>query len=350
MDADLYVVLTGCTADIVGDDSAEVARGFQKQGKPVVCAQTGGFSGNNFVGHELIVGAIIDQYLQPSEEIEPGLVNVFSVIPYYDAFWTGNLEAIRKLLEAIGLKANIIFGPGGGVDALNKVPKAQFNLLLSPWIGLSNVQQLEEKFGTPYLHYPVLPIGPTETSKFLRAVGGYAGLPAEQVEAAIKELEKPYDYYIERSADYLLQARVGLPSRFITISDSFYTLGISKFLVNDLGFLPGTQFIIDNIPVKYQADLTEEFKNLSPTISAPVVFTNDSGTIREKLRETKFRGKPLILGSAWDQMIAKELNGYQLSVSFPVADRFILNSTYIGYDGALRLAEDIFSKLVSSNY
>jgi nitrogenase molybdenum-iron protein beta chain len=350
MDADLYVVLTGCTADIVGDDSTEVARGFQKQGKPVVCAQTGGFSGNNFVGHELILGAIIDQYLQPSEEIEPGLVNVFSIVPYYDAFWTGNLEEIRKLLEAIGLKANIIFGPGGGVDALNKVPKAQFNLLLSPWIGLTNVKQLEEKFKTPYLHYPVLPIGPTETSKFLRAVGKYAGLSSEQVEVSIAELEKPYDYYIERSADYLLQARVGLPSRFITISDSFYALGISKFLVNDLGLLPGTQFIIDNIPAKYQADLEEEFKDLSPTISAPVVFTNDSGTIREKLRETKFRGKPLILGSAWDQMIAKELNGYQLSVSFPVADRFILNSTYIGYNGALRLAEDIFSVLVSSNY
>jgi nitrogenase molybdenum-iron protein beta chain len=83
-------------------------------------------------------------------------------------------------------------------------------------------------------------------------------------------------------------------------------IGISKFLMNDLGFLPEIQF--------------------------------------------KFRGKPLILGSAWDQMIAKELNGYQLSVSFPVVDRFILNSTYIGYDGALRLAEDIFSKLVSSNY
>jgi len=350
MDADLYVVLTGCTADIVGDDSAEVARQFQKKGKPVVCAQTGGFSGNNFVGHELILGAIIDQYLQPSEETVPGLVNVFSVIPYYDAFWTGNLDAIRKLLEAIGLKANIIFGPGGGVDALNKVPKAQFNLLLSPWVGLTNVKQLEEKFGTPYLHYPVLPIGPTETSKFLRTVGEYAGLPAEQVENAITELEKPYDYYIERSADYLLQARVGLPSRFITISDSFYTLGISKFLVNDLGFLPGTQYIIDNIPARFQDGITEEFKNLSPTISAPVVFTNDSGTIREDIRKTKFRGKPLVIGSAWDQVIAKELGGYHLSVSYPVADRFVLNSSYIGYDGALRLAEDIFSILVSSNY
>ncbi|WP_378953852.1 nitrogenase component 1 [Pelosinus sp. sgz500959] len=350
IDADLYVVLTGCTADIVGDDSAEVARKFQQQGKPVVCAQTGGFSGNNFVGHELILGAIIDQYLQPAEEIESGLVNIFSVVPYYDAFWTGNLQEIGSLLAAIGLKANIIFGPGGGVDALKKVPKAQFNLLVSPWVGLTNVKQLEEKFGTPYLHYPVLPIGPTETSKFLRTVGEYAGLPAEQVENSIKELEKPYDYYIERSADYLLQARVGLPSRFITVSDSFYALGISKFLVNDLGFLPGTQFIIDNLPTRHQANIEEEFKKLSPTISAPVVYTNDSGIIRDTLRETKFRGKPLILGSAWDQMIAKELGGYHLSISYPVADRFVLNSTYIGYNGALRLAEDIFSILVSSNY
>ncbi|GBG57143.1 nitrogenase protein alpha chain [Sporomusaceae bacterium FL31] len=350
MDADLYVVLTGCTSDIVGDDVLEVARSFQKKGHPVVCAQTGGFSGNNFHGHELILDAIIDQYLKPTDERVPGLVNVFSVVPFYDAFWSGNLQAIQKLLTALGLKPNVIFGPAGGVTALNHVPKAQFNLLLSPWVGLNNVKSLEDKFGTPYLHYPILPIGPTETSKFLRTVGEFAGLASEQVETAIKELEKPYDYYIERSADYLLQARAGLPSRFITISDSFYGLGISKFLVNDLGFLPGTQFVMDNIPQRHQSAVKAEFANLSDTIAAPVVFTNDSGVVKETLRETKFKGRPLILGSGWDQVLAKELNGYQLSVTFPVSNRFILNSSYVGYDGALRLAEDVFSVLVNSSY
>lgn len=350
MDGDLFVVLTGCTADIVGDDSLEVARSFKRQGKPVVCAQTGGFSGNNLIGHERILEAIIDQYLEPSAETEPGLVNVFSVVPYYDAFWSGNLQALRKLLTAIGLKPNIIFGLGGGVKALDNVPKAQFNLLVSPWVGLKNVQQLEAKLGTPYLHYPVLPIGPTETGKFLRTVGDFAEIPQFQVEKAIKEFEKDYDYYLERSADYLLESRAGIPSRFITATDSFYALGVAKFLVNDFGFLPGTQFIMDNIPVSHQARIREEFSKLSEDISAPVVFTNDSRVIRETLEDTSFHGRPLLLGSTWDQKLARDLNGYHLSVAFPVADRFVLNASYVGYDGALRLMEDILSTVVSSNY
>lgn len=41
LDADLFVVLTGCIPDIVGDDVASVAEEFRRQGKPVVVAETG---------------------------------------------------------------------------------------------------------------------------------------------------------------------------------------------------------------------------------------------------------------------------------------------------------------------
>lgn len=66
---------------------------------------------------------------------------------------------------------NNIFGYDRGIKNLKRVPKAEFNLLVSPWLGLNNVKKLESKFGTHYLHYPVLLIGAAETSKFLRAVG-----------------------------------------------------------------------------------------------------------------------------------------------------------------------------------
>ncbi len=68
MDADLYVVLTGCTSDIVGDYVGEVVDRFKAQGKPIVYAETGGFKGSNFIGHELVIDAIIDQYLKPSDK------------------------------------------------------------------------------------------------------------------------------------------------------------------------------------------------------------------------------------------------------------------------------------------
>lgn len=347
LDADLYVVLTGCTSDIVGDDVGEVAGDYKEQGYPVVYAETGGFKGSNLFGHELVLNAIIDQYLESSGEIEEGLINVWSVVPFQDPFWAGNLNEISRLVSLLGLKPNVIFGPGNGIEAVKKVPKAQYNLLISPWVGLKNVIHLQEKFGTPYIHYPVLPIGPTETGKFLRELATATGVPAEKVEEVIKKQEDNYYYYIERAADALLEGRL-LPKHFVTIADSFYSLGVSRFLINDLGLLPSTQFITDNTPEEFRAGIEKEFQNFADGIKAEVVFNNDGGAVREQLSNIKFRGRPLILGSAWDRVTARELNGYEISISTPVSDRMVLNRTYAGYDGALRLTEDIYSVILDS--
>jgi nitrogenase molybdenum-iron protein beta chain len=321
---------------------------FQKQGKPIVWAETGGFKGSNFLGHEMVLDAIFGQYLKPAAEKIPNLVNVWAVVPYQDPFWTGVYADLAGLLKAVGLTPNIIFGPGGGVAALNRVPAAQFNLLVSPWVGLKGVKQLEEKFGTPYLHYPVLPIGPTETGKFLRAVAEFASLDLALVEAFIAEREEHYYHYIERAAEVLLETRF-LPRHFTTVADSTYSLALAKFLVSDLGLIPDRLYVVDGIQEHLQEEVRGYFKDLGEGLGAEVLFTPDGGEVQQELRATKFRSKPLILGSAWERVLAKELNGFVLSVSMPVSDRLIFDRSYVGYTGGLRLVEDIYSVIMADS-
>lgn len=349
MDGDLFVVLTGCTADLVGDDTEQVVKEFQEQGVPIVYAETGGFKGSNYFGHELVLEAIINQYLKPVEEKIPNLVNVWSVVPYLDPFWSGNLAAIKDLLAGIGLKANIFFGAeSGGVEELKKIPAAQFNLILSPWVGLKTGKLLAEKFGTPFLHYPILPIGAYETSRFLKEVAEFAGIKDSIVDAYIQQQETRFYYYLERAADFLLEFRYDLPGRFINISDSFYAIGISKFLVNELGLLPGHQFITDEPSEEHQQSIIEKFTNLANNVSAEITFSPDGGVIQNVLRNIKHRQPPLIIGSVWDKDITAELKGYQISISIPASDRLILDRSYVGYSGGLRLAEDIFTSVLGS--
>lgn len=100
MKGDLFVVLTGCTADIVGDDVDQVVSEYRKKGIPIVNVSTGGFTGTNYKGHETILQAIINQFIgdvQP--KVKKGLVNVFSVVPYQNTYWRGDLEEIKSLLE-----------------------------------------------------------------------------------------------------------------------------------------------------------------------------------------------------------------------------------------------------------
>lgn len=346
INADLYVVLSSCSSEIIGDDMEEVVRSFQNAEKPVIFASTAGFKGNNFLGHEWVVQAIIEQYLKPPAQKTKGLVNIWASIPQHDPFWYGNLFELERLVAQLGLIPNTIFGYDRGIKNIDKLPAAEFNLLVSPWVGLNNVKLLQEKFATPYLHWPILPVGASETSKFLRAVGGFAGVDQQKTENLIKENENKYYYFIERFADVFLETRV-MSKRFVVVSDAQYSLALTKFLVNDVGLFPSKQYITDNTPPEYREQIKSEFSNLNDGIEAEVEFLSDGYVIQDEIKNTYFTGYPLIIGSGWEKKVAQKTQAHYLPVSWPVNERLIINSSYVGYEGGLKLLEDIYSVVLT---
>lgn len=345
IDADLYVVLTGCIPEIVGDDVGEVVSEFQNAEKPVIFASTAGFKGNNYKGHEQVIDAITDQYLQKTENRRKGLVNIWADVPYQDLFWLGNIKELEKLIQELGLTPNTIFGYDRGIEQINLIPEAEFNLLVSPWVSVKNMKKMEKKLGIPYLHYPTLPIGAYETSKFLREVGQYAGVDAELVEKVIGEHERYYYYLIERYADLFLENRV-INKQFSVVADAQYTLGITKFLANDLGLIPAKQFVVDDTPKEYREAISEEFKKLNYGLEAEVHFETDGHKIQEEIKSHDYHGYPLILGSYYEKELTENLNGNFLNISWPVQDKVVLDDFYVGYTGGIRLIEDIYTVAV----
>ena len=348
MDADLYVVLSGCSSELIGDDVAAVVSTFRRQGVPIVHAATGGLCGNNYLGHEALCHAIIDKLLEPAAARTPGLVNVWASVPYQDTFWSGNLSVLKTLLAGLGLKANVLFGPGsGGLSAWKQIPSAEFNLVVSPWVGVTVAEKLEKKFGTPWVHFPSLPIGGVETSRFLREVAVHAKIDTDQSEQFIRQCETEYYYYVERLADFILEFRWDLPSRFTSIADSYYATGLARFLTNDLGLVPAQQFVTEEPPEHFRVNINRSFQDIAPGISADVTFESDGGVIHQTLREQS-GPPPILLGTSWDRQIARELGACHLSVGAPMTDRLVCNGAYAGYVGGLRLLEDLYSSILSS--
>ncbi|HEY3362886.1 MAG TPA: nitrogenase component 1 [Methanosarcina sp.] len=352
IDADLYVVLTGCTSDIVGDDVGRVTADFQHLGKPIVFAETGGFKSNNYVSHEKVVTAIIDQYVDKFasyKAAKKGLVNVFSAIPYQDPYWNGNLQELKRILEGIGLEVNILFGQDSrGIEEWKTIPEAEFNLVISAWAGLIIAENLKNKYGTPYLHFPYLPIGGNETSKFLRQVGDFASLEKTRVESFIEKEEVKFYSHIERTSNFMLEFRYGIPRRFYTLLDASYAIGFSKFLLNELGILPAKQFVVDNTPEEFRESVRKQFAEISEFRSAEVDFIIDGGKIHEEIRKDDHKNRALILGSGWERDIAKEIGADLLIVSVPVFYRLVLNCGYAGYAGGLRAIEDIYDRVLDT--
>jgi len=352
LDADLFVVLTGCISDLVGDDVGSVVSEFQQQGVPIVFAETGGFKGNNFIGHEMVTRAIIDQFVGDySGPKEKGVVNVWSLLPYHNTFWRGDLREIKRILEGAGLKVNILFGHDSqGVSEWRNIPKAQFNLVLSPWLGLQTAQHLEEKYGQPYLHIPVIPIGAKETSAFLRKVVEFSGIDKAHAESFIAQEETSYYHYLEDFSDFYAEYWWGLPAQFAVVGDSAYNLALTKFLVNQLGIIPGKQIITENPPEEYREAIREQYRNIADDVSTDVEFEEDSYLIHQSIRQTKFGHKaPIIFGTTWERDLAKELKGAIVEVGFPASYEVVISRGYVGYRGALTLLEKIYTTTVGAS-
>ncbi|MCR4944589.1 MAG: hydrogenase [Clostridium sp.] len=355
MDAELYVVLNGCIGELVGDDIGSVVSEFQEQDVPIVFAETGGFKGNNFVGHEIIVKAIIDQYVDKfavNKDIkEKGLINVWTELPYQSPFWRGDLEEIKRILEGAGFKVNILFGnKSKGVEEWKSIPNAEFNLVISPWLGVKTAKYLERKYKQPYLHIPVLPIGAKETAAFIRKVVDFAGIDNTKAEEFIKKEEQEYYYYLENFADFYAEYWWGLPSAFAVVGESVYNLAVSKFVVNQLGLIPKKMIITDNAPEKYRDLIKDEYKRLADDVSVEVEFIEDGYTADKILQETDFGHRPpIIFGSTWERDVAKELKGYIVEIGFPASYEVVLNRSYVGYKGALSLIEKIYSTAISKS-
>jgi nitrogenase molybdenum-iron protein beta chain len=359
LDTDLQVILTGCTADIVGDDVASVAGEFADAGRPLVYVETAGFKHNNFVAHSNVVNAIIDQYVDGfMEDYLPRsnrvLVNVFASLPYQDPFWKGNLREYKRLLEGLGLKVNILFGPeSGGVEEWKSIPAANFNVLVSPWYGLPIVENLERTYGQPFYHFAHVPIGANETTRFLEGVAAFAvsqGAPLDERRARDFIAREEYAFYeeIDNLATFLLEFRYGLPNHVHILHDAGYVVGLSRFLLHEVGIVPKEQFIVDNTPPEFQDAIRADLAATSDRREIPLTFDPDAGALQRVIRSLEHEGRGLIIGSGWDKELAKEKGYDYLPAAAPCPYRLVLTTNYVGFTGGLRVIEDIYDAVLST--
>jgi nitrogenase molybdenum-iron protein beta chain len=334
----------------VGDDVEAVTRPYREAGLPIVYVDAPGFKGTNLTGHELIVNAIIDQFVGSYRgRKQKNLVNLWTEVPYFNTNWRGDLIELKRILEGAGFSVNVLFGvESGGVDEWKSIPKATFNILLSPWVGTDIVKHLEAKYKQPWIHFPTIPIGEEATSAFLREVVSFAGADKEKAEVFIAKEAKQYYYFLEHFADFFSEYWFGLPSRFAVVSDSAYNIALSVFLADQLGLIPVKHIITDNPPKAFRSDIQKLYKNLSEGISSEAEFIEDGYLVEQSLKNADFAGgAPLILGTSWERNIARDLGAIFLEVSTPAMEEIIINRSYIGYRGALSLIERIYTPTVN---
>jgi len=129
---------------------------------------------------------------------------------------------------------------------------------------------------------------------------------------------------LEGFADFYAEYWWGLPAKFGVIGDSAYNLALTKFMVNQLGMIPGKQIITENPPEEYRPAIREEYQKIADDVCTDVEFEEDSYIIHEKIRQTNFGHKPpIIFGTTWERDLVKELKGSIVLFGATLGDFFI---------------------------
>ena len=348
--AEIFPVVTGCSAEIIGDDIDDLIRDMSTPEKVVLHTSLPGFKGNNVWGHGQILSSLIDGYVEEYGErgVVKGRVNILGVVPFYDPMWAGTLEKLEQLLLQIGLEPNILYGMGKGTRELRRIPTAEFNLVLSPWVDLDIAKKLKRKFGTPYVHFPCMPIGPSAEAELIRCLAEEAHLDKEKTEKIIKSRSDRYFYYFDRNLVWLfdMHNQRSLPREFFTNTSAAAALSVTKYLVSDLGLSPRKIFIPEDVPKKHRAGVTSLFLDTAGKYltEEDIVFTDDGGLFEQYLKEVdQTVRKSAVFGSIWDDIPAKKANMPFVSVGTPYGDVLVGDKTYFGTDGAIGLMADLYN-------
>jgi nitrogenase molybdenum-iron protein beta chain len=338
IDADAFFILTGCTAGIIGDDVENVARDYQARGFPVYPIPTPGFVGDSFLGFETAFKTFTDHIIEKTPDTIPNLVNLLGIMPYHDPHWLGSLEELARILRSLGLEVNTFFSEKQGLANIRSAGRAALNIIVNPWLLKDFSTTMEEKFGVRSIRFPGVPIGATQTSSFVRAVGRVLELDPSLVEKVIMEEESyVYGYY---------ETIIGGLSwkKFAVASESGTAIAITKFLADDFSMTPAVAIVTE--PVWRPADreyISGNIRSLEYADPPDVFFLPDYFEITRKIKE--YDGITLLIGSSLERELAMEL-GIQCHVmSFPVTDALVLNRTYAGYRGGLTIVEDLFNNL-----
>jgi nitrogenase molybdenum-iron protein beta chain len=351
IDAELFVVVTSCMTEMIGDD-AQSAASEAVSDVPVIALSTPSFKGNAYSGYEILIDGIFNNYLPVSAERDAGLVNIFGIVPAYDPFFRGDLEEIARLLSKLGLRANTFFTPDQTFDNILSAPSAALNLVFSPVYATGFAKRFEEKHGTPYWVTDI-PIGAEATDRFLRELASRLDVDEATVNALIECENREYYGYFSRTADLFSDGDLKYYS--VTVTNSNYVVPVASFLQKELGWVGLDAYVTDTLTDRQSAALRGAYD--AAGLTAELLFETDTSLIAKAItqRHPENHGEryfddvnPLfIVGSTLEKATAVKRGAGSLSVSYPTYNRAILDRGNAGYRGGLHFFEDILSSIVS---
>jgi len=227
MKGDLYVTLSGCESEMVGDDSISMTQEIVDQGEKAINYKAPGFKGDQYIGYEGIVSTLIDKlpgvYENVTEEINDNRiqVNILGIIPVQDIYWQGNLDEIQRVLQSLGIEVNKLLGYRQSINNWRRMNTANLNVVVSKW-GIESAKKLKKLYHTPYIVVDNLGMGPDAMELLVDQIAKEIPIKVEIARDFLRAEKERFRYALEQIAEYYYD--YDFPKSVVIVGDESTTI------------------------------------------------------------------------------------------------------------------------------
>jgi len=327
-------IVSSCAPEIIGMDYDIALADIKRRNNiKILDINSPGFKGDFYAGFQQSLSKLVKS-LPINKECKKDTVNIIGYFySRYEEDENSNIAELKRLIEALGLKVNVVFMSGCEYEKLEEYSSAEYNIVL-PY-GNACLEYLE-RVGKQKNILCNMPIGIDGTIEFIKKISNETN-KQEIGEVFIKnELERVIPK-IEPTIHVMNCKKACL------ISDEQNIIGLLDYIL-ELGIEPTIIGYYNNYSKEIREKIYSTLKKNTKLKYDPIILDNcNREEVKNTIRENYI---DICIGSSIESRDLDELNVPVVEMSFPLFEKhYNFPSPILGFDGALNIDTIIFNKL-----
>ncbi len=333
----IWISLSDCPA-IGGEDIEGVARqAVGEAGVQIVAIPNAGFQGGVARGAELGLCKILDEVVKPYNGKREGL-NIIAPFLMGSANWPFDIDHMVQMLEASGVKINMVMARNIRFSDLQRFPHAAANLVLS-YEDMPDFERRSDALGVPTIHDDVaLPYGLGNTEAWLLNLAERFGKP-DKAKKFLEEEMVGVKKILYRNYNFSWMASFLSDKYAAVYGYAPFAAALTRYLFNDLNLRVKVVGLLSET-----AGATEKAKRILEPLSDYMDFQVYENPTYFEIGEAVKKANPdFVVGAMQDKALFKGLGIAHLNL----AGFYYFNNynfvpwPLVGVRGSLRLFSEI---------
>lgn len=342
IDFDLLAIVNTPGAALIGDDIERIAREASKDESKIISIGSPGYSLPIWDGYIKACRILIEKLAKPGEKPAGKSVNILGLSIFHRDF-AGDKEELQKALALCEIDVNCFLCSGSSVSDIEKLPRADLNIVVDSLYGLDSAKLLSERFDMPYIVCDGLPVGFRAMEKLLQRVCEKLG---SNITAYMKQSERA------RAKCFAHLSRVhtltGRPKgvKFAVHGSLSQCLGYTEFLASYFGM---TCDVVSIVERKDLDDKTRNYEELAMQEARLREILNDYGS-SDALKKNIFDTDAELVfadGQTIAMLRAKGKRFSGIETALPSLGYIdVIEKSHLGIGGGLLLCEQVLNGML----